>query len=137
MESPLYLNLLWLVPIAVWLTTREKSQLFKSTIRGVSIGLVVSPASLGLYGFYFVGPLAAILGMLGLVLSFHSFVGYEVAISFNLIPSHTVITGTERLPIEIINAVFWAVVYGLLGLFIGYLKNKRKIALTKKSTWTN
>jgi len=123
------------VPIITWFATRNVPQIVKSTIRGISFGLVVSPASMGLYTLYFVGPIAAIFGMLGLVLTMlHQPVGYNLAITFNLIPSHTVITGNERLPIVIINTIFWAVTYGVLGLIWGYFKNKRKIALTNKST---
>ena len=132
MESPIFLNLLWLIPLITWLSTRNVPQIKKSTIRGISFGLVVSPASMGLYTLYFVGPIAAISGMVGLVLTMlHESVGYNLAITFNLIPSHTVITGSERLPVVIINSFFWAFIYGFLGLTWGYFKNKRKKALTK------
>ena len=131
----MFLNLLWLIPVIAWFLTRDKSQITKSTIRGISFGLVVSPASMGLYSLYYVGPIAALFGMLGLILSMvHQPVGYNLAIILNLIPSHTVITGSERLPIEIINTILWATAYGSLGLLWGYFKNKRKIALTNKST---
>ena len=87
---------------------------------------------MGLYTLYFVGPIAAISGMVGLVLTMlHESVGYNLAITFNLIPSHTVITGYERLPVVIINSFFWAFIYGFLGLTWGYFKNKHKKALTK------
>ncbi|MBE9515730.1 MAG: hypothetical protein IME93_02010, partial [Proteobacteria bacterium] len=133
MKLPIFLNLLWLIPLTAWIATRNKPQIIKSTIRGISFGLVVSPASMGLYSLYFIGPIAAIFGMLGLVLSmFHQPVGYNLAIIFNLIPSHTVITGTERLPIEIINIIFWTLAYGTLGFIWGYFKNRRKIAMTNK-----
>lgn len=95
-------------------------------IRGISFGLVISPASLGLYTLYYVGPIAAIFGMLGLVLSLlHGAVGYQTAIALNLIPSHTVVKGSAHLPIEIINALFWAVVYGLIEFLYAYYKSKK------------
>jgi len=126
MESPLLLNLLWLVPVIVWLITRNKSFPGKGVIRGVSFGLVVSPASLGLYALYYVGPVAAIFGMLGLLLSiFHEAAGYQLAVAFNLVPSHTVVEGGNRITIECINAVFWSFVYGALGFAYGNYKNKK------------
>ena len=126
MDSPIILNLLWLVPIATWFITKNHTIPKRSMIRGISFGLVVSPASLGLYTLYYVGPIAAILGMLGLVLSlFHGSVGYQIAIALNLIPSHTVVKGSAHIPIEIINALFWAVIYGLIGFSYGYYKNKK------------
>lgn len=135
MKSPIYLNLLWLIPVITWFVTRNKPQIVKSTIRGVSFGLIVSSASMGLYSFYFIGPLSAIFGMLGLVLTmFHQPAGYNLAIIFNLIPSHTVITGSDRPPIEIINTIFWAFCYGTPGLIWGYYKNKRKITSANKSS---
>ncbi len=107
----------------------------KSAIRGISFGLVIAPASMGLYSLYFVGPIAALFGMVGLVLTmFHQPVGYNLAIMFGLIPSHTVIDGPERLPITIINVIFWGIIYGTLGLLWGYFISKRKIALTKRCT---
>ena len=133
MDLIIFLNLLWFVPVITWLMTRDKPQILKSTIRGISFGLVVSPASMGLYAFYYIGPIAAVFGMIGLALSMlHQPPGYNLAIMFNLIPSHTVITGTDRLPIEIINILIWALTYGAVGFLWGYFKSKRKIALTTK-----
>jgi hypothetical protein len=61
---------------------------------GVAFGLVAAPASLGLYGLYFIGPIAALLGMLGLVLTlFHGSPGYNLAVALGLMPSHTVTSG--------------------------------------------
>ncbi|MDH5735509.1 MAG: hypothetical protein OEY87_05235 [Gammaproteobacteria bacterium] len=135
MELSIYLNLLWLIPILTWLTTREKSQIMKSTIRGISFGLIVSPASMGLYALYFIGPISAIFGMPGLVLTLlHQPPGYNLAIMFNLIPSHTVVTGSEYIPIALINAFFWGAAYGALGLTWGYFKSKRTKALTSGSS---
>ena len=126
MDSPIILNLLWLVPIAAWYITRNQALPKQSIIRGVSFGLVISPASLGLYTLYYVDPLAAIIGMLGLALSlFHGSVGYQAAIALNLIPSHTVVKGSAHIPIELINALFWAVIYGLIGFSYGYYKIKK------------
>jgi hypothetical protein len=113
MDSPLTLNFLWAIPITIWLATRNISPIWRSTLRGASFGAIVSPASLALYGLYFLGPLAAILGMLGLVINLiHGSVGYEIAVQFGLARSHAVVNGPERLLMEIINGLIWSVVYG-------------------------
>lgn len=126
MESPLILNLLWLVPVSIWVASRNKPFPKRSVIRGISFGLVVSPASLGLYALYYVGPIAAIFGMPGLVLSmFHGAAGYNIAVAFNLVPSNTVINGTAHIPVEIISSLIWAVVYGFVGYIYGSFQNKK------------
>lgn len=125
MGSPLLLNLLWLLPIGVWVFTRQRPAQTRCLLRGVSIGLIISPASLGLYALYFVGPVAALFGMLGLVLKLvHGSVGYQVAIFLGLVPAHTVITGMDYLPIELINAVFWGAVYGAAGHAWAKIRNR-------------
>jgi len=113
MDSPLVINILWLLPLIVFYITRKMPNRIRSTIRAGSFGLIVAPASLGLYTLYFLGPIAAIFGILGLALSLlHGFVGYNLAILFNLVPSHTVIRDNNSLIISVINGVFWATTYG-------------------------
>ena len=107
---------LWLVPLAAALLSYRfaRTSIWRNT--GFALGLVISPASLGLYSLYFLGPLAAVLGMLGLVLSMlHGPPGYQLAIALGLIPSHTVISGASAAPVELLNAVVWSVFYGTLG----------------------
>ena len=86
----------------------------------------MSPAALGLYGFYFVGPFAAIFGMFGLVLKLiHGSVGYNLAVMIDLVPSHTVVEGVDRVQIEIINGIFWSLVYGVLCFSWCYFRESR------------
>lgn len=118
---------LWLVPFgaAVVAYRFARGSLWRTT--GFTFGLVVSPASLGLYGLYFLGPIAAIFGMVGLVLCMaHGFPGYNLAIALGLIPSHAVIIGTSALPVEALNAVVWSIVYGALGWFIDVRRSRRR-----------
>jgi len=126
MESTLILNFLWLIPLGTWMMTKNMISPYRSAVRGVTLGLVVSPASLGLYGFYFVGPVAAILGMLGLVLvQFHGMAGYELAVLFNIIQSNTVVANTDKISIEILSCIFWSLTYGFLGYLYGNYKQKK------------
>jgi hypothetical protein len=113
------LLLLWSVPLAVAVLSRRltPTHLWRNT--GIAFGLVVSPASLGLYSLYYVGPIAAVFGMLGLVLVLlHGPPGYKLAVAFGLVPSHAVVTGVASIPVELLNAIIWSVVYGSGGWLI-------------------
>lgn len=120
---------LWLVPLAAALVSRRvaPSHLWRNT--GFTFGLVVAPASLGLYGLFYAGPLAAVFGMLGLVLSLvHGPPGYNLAVAIGLVPSHTVVTGTANVPIEVLNALVWSVVYGVVGWLIDDWRTRKRVA---------
>jgi hypothetical protein len=120
---------LWLVPVFAALASRRVAPSHVWRNAGVGFGLVVAPASLGLYGLYYLGPVAAIFGMLGLVLElFHGAPGYNLAIALGLIPSHTVITGAARILVGLLNAVVWSLVYGALGWFIDAWRARRRVA---------
>jgi hypothetical protein len=121
------LLLLWLVPIIVAIASSRyaRSHLWRNT--GIAFGLVVSPASLGLYALYFLGPISALLGIVGLIFSLlHSSPGYELAVLFGLVPSGTVVEGLMYVPIEALNSAIWSAVYGLVGWVIDAFRNSRR-----------
>ena len=128
MELEIYLNVLWFVPLVVWIATRKRSQILRSTIVGVSFGLVVSYASVGLYALHFAWPVSEAFGQFCFYLSFiHDLAGIRVAIILRLIDAHTPIADDQRLLIEVVNVVTWAIVYGFLGLLWGYFRNRLNI----------
>lgn len=127
MGYEIYLNIFWLVPLVVWLATRKSSQIFRSTIVGVSFGLVVSYASVGLYALHLAWPISETLGQLCFYFSFfHDLAGVRVAIFFHLISAHTPIADDQRLLLEVVNSVSWAIAYGVLGLLWGYFRNSAR-----------
>jgi hypothetical protein len=122
----LLLLLLWIPLIIVAIMSRRysRSHLWRNT--GIAFGMVVSPGTLGLYGLYFIGPIAAPLGIVGLPLHLlHGSPGYELAIHFGLVPLHTVVEGRMHVPIEAINGAIWATVYGLVGWCIDAWRKSR------------
>jgi len=128
MGSDIYLNFLWFVPLVTWFATRNKSQILRSTIIGTSFGLVIAYASVGLYALYFVWPVSEAFGQFCFYLSFiHDLAGIRVAIFLHLVSAHTPITDDQRLLIEVVNVVTWAIVYGFFGLLWGYFRNKLNI----------
>ena len=127
MEYPLSLNLLWIIPIIGWYASRELTPINKAVIRGVSLGAIISPASLGLYSiaFYF-GPVGMVISILGLTLTLiHGAVGYEIATTIGLYPTHTVVDGSGSISIEIINGLFWSLVYSGVYYVISFTRRKK------------
>ena len=126
MELDIYLNFLWLVPFVVWMATRKMPQIFRSTVVGVAFGLVVSYASVGLYALYFAWPVSQAFGQFCFYFSFiHDLAGIRVAIILQLVDAHSPITDDQRLLLEAVNAISWAIVYGVLGMLWGYFRNRR------------
>jgi len=125
MGYEIYLNIFWLVPLVVWLAARKSSQIFRSTIVGVSFGLVVSYASVGLYALHLAWPISETLGQFCFYLSFvHDLAGIRVAIPLHLIADNSPIAEDQRFLLEVVNSVSWAIVYGALGLLWGYLRSR-------------
>ena len=125
MDSDIYLNLLWFVPLVVWFAMRTKPQVLRSTITGISFGLVVTHASVGLYALHFVWPVSDAFGQFGFYSSYiHVKAGIRVAIFFHLVSDHVPITDDQRLLIETVNSVSWAIAYGALGFLLGYFRNR-------------
>ena len=123
MGYEIYLNIFWLVPVVVWIATRKRSKIIRSTIVGVSFGLVVSYASVGLYGLLLAWPVSEALGQFCFYLSFvHDLAGIRVAIALHLIADNSPITEDQRFLLEVVNSVSWAIAYGVLGLLWGYLR---------------
>ena len=130
MGSELYLNLLWLLPFVVWITTRKMSQLIRSTLVGVAFGLVISYASVGLHALHLAWPVSEVFGQFCFYLSFvHDLAGIRVAIFLHLVSDHIPIVDDQRFLIEVVNVVTWAIVYGFLGLLWGYLRNRLTLKL--------
>ena len=129
MELEIYLNFLWLVPLVVWVATRKISQRLRYTLVGVSFGLIVSYASVGLYALHFVWPVSEAFGQFCFYLSFlHDLAGIRVAIILQLISAHSPLSDDQRLLVEVVNAVSWAIAYGALGLLWGCFRHSGPLA---------
>jgi len=129
MENKIYLNLLWLIPLAVWFATRKKPTRLKCTLRGLSFGLVVSHASVGFYHLRFKGEVIEIIDMfMNLFILIHNSAGYKLAGLLNLISPDTATTDAERLLVNAINTIFWMITYGTLGFLWGYFRRSKNKA---------
>jgi hypothetical protein len=101
------------------------SQTVRSAIIAASFGLVIPYTSVGLYALHFAWPVSEAFGQFCFYLSFiHDLAGIRVAIFLHLVSAHTPIADDQRLLIEVVNVVTWAIVYGFLGLLWGYFRNR-------------
>jgi hypothetical protein len=113
------LVLLLVIPILAYRWANKKKPAAKLTVLGISWGLVASPFSMGLYTAYFIPYVGLVPGMIGLVSTMlHGAPGYEISVALGFIESHTVVENGGSIICYLIDGVFWAVVYGLLG-FLG------------------
>ena len=125
----LTLNALWALPVVVFYWSRRKPQKHLWRDTGASFGLVVAPASMGLYGLFYIHPLTAVFGILGLVLvQFHGEPGYRLAISLGLVESATVVRGVQHVYIAVLNGMVWAPAYGILGYVVDRLRQAKRAA---------
>jgi hypothetical protein len=116
---------LLVVPAGAWFYARRFVPEYLATITGISLGLVISPMSMGLYATYFLGPLGIVTGMIGLVSGmFHGAPGFYIARTFDLVPPG-IVEGIGHFYVEAINGLVWAVAYGALGRVIDHARKPR------------
>jgi len=125
---------LWSVPVVVhwWARRRRPPKCWRLT--GLALGLVVAPASLGLYALYYLSPWTAPLGIVGLLLvGFHGWPGNDLAIKVGLVEARTVVQGVEHLYIALLNAPIWSILYGVVGWAIDAARSRRsaRVAATE------
>jgi hypothetical protein len=129
---------LWLFPLAVFVVGRRRAPAHIWCATGVSFGLIASPASMGLYGLYWIAGLLAawigraamgiaFIGIGGVMLAmFHGAPGFHLATALGLRDASTVVHGVEQIYIEAINAVVWSLVYGTAGFALDLIMSRRR-----------
>jgi hypothetical protein len=111
------LSVLLLLPLIVYRLAKRAHSSRTWALTGLSFGLIVSPASLGLYGLYFVHPVGFLPGMLGFMSSMiHGVPGFEIITALGLRDAHTVVNEQEHVMIEVINGLFWGSFTALWGV---------------------
>jgi hypothetical protein len=120
------LSILLLLPFVIYRIVKRVQPSQTWTATGLSFGLIVAPASLGLYALYFVSYLGFVPGMVGLVSSlFHGDPGFEVVTALGLRDPGAVVSGQEAVIIDVINGLFWGIAYGALGHLIDRRRESR------------
>lgn len=121
------LCLLWLVPIIVLAISVRLARSWAGRATGIALGAIIAPALFGLYGLYFVGPIAALVGLIAFPLAMlHGAPGYDLALALGIVTPATVVEGHQHFYVALLNGVVWAVVYGLLGWLIDFVRATRQ-----------
>jgi hypothetical protein len=117
------LALLLVIPSAAAYWSRRRYGRTSWSLTGAAFGCIAAPASLGLYGTFFISPWFVVTGLLGLLLTMlHGPPGYYLCIWLGFLPARTLITGSANIPLEVANGLIWAAVYGLVGLAVDRLR---------------
>lgn len=121
------LNLLLLLPIATYLLAKRTGSKHVFRVTGIAFGLVVAPLSLGLYSWYSFSSWGVVPGLLGLGMSLvHESLGFQLAVSAGVVNGVEVSSNVfQHIIVELFNAVAWAIVYGMLGHGLDYLRAKK------------
>jgi hypothetical protein len=117
----LLLILLAAIPYMVYLWTRANRPRQIGLFTGVTLGLVVSPVSSGLYLLGFLLPLIGLIPALvgGMLAMFHGVPGYQLSIFLGIQEPGVVVEGYyAEIWIQALSAVFWGVTYGIVGLIL-------------------
>jgi hypothetical protein len=123
---PAALSILLLLPFVVYRIAKRVCPSRTWTATGISFGLIVAPASLGLYALYFISYFGFLPGMVGLLSSFvHDIPGFEIATALGLRDAHTIVNAQQSVTIEVINSFWWGLFYGVLGYLIDRWRRSR------------
>jgi hypothetical protein len=111
--------ILLLLPFVVYQLAKRKLPSRTWAATGLSFGLIIAPASLGLYALYSLSYIGFFPGMVGLMSSFvHGIPGFAIATALGMRDAHTIVNAQENVVIDLINGVCWGLVYGVLGHLI-------------------
>lgn len=113
------LVLLTIVPVSFFHLFKVFSPKRRWMYTGVALGLVIAPISYGLIKFTFVPVVGALLGFVGLFFNMiHGSVGYFCLISVGMVEPSAVLSVSELVMINLLNAAIWSFYYGIIGFNI-------------------
>ncbi|MFH1215570.1 MAG: hypothetical protein V1706_03610 [Pseudomonadota bacterium] len=111
-----YLILLAIIPLACFQLTKIYKMKNRWLLNGISMGLVIAPVSFGLLQFTYIPIIGKMLGFVGLIANLtHGSIGYFCLVGSGIIESTALITATELVMINLVNAVLFSYCYGMIG----------------------
>ena len=115
------LLLLAIIPLSCFnLATTFKAK-HRWMVTGITMGLVIAPVSLALIKFSYIPIIGKLIGVFGLITNLiHGSVGYFGLMTVGLMEPGTVLSGSDLLTINLVNAVIWASYYGVIGYNIDH-----------------
>lgn len=112
-----------LVPLVAYKLAKKYKPRKLWTVTLSCFGAIVCPLGFGIYGLGFIPYLGVVFIGIGLfIFSWHSPVGYEIAIAAGIQKPRVVVSGLGHVWIGIINGIVWGVVYGAVGYLIDRLR---------------
>jgi hypothetical protein len=114
-----YLILLAIIPLATFQLTKKFNHKNRWMLFGISLGLFIAPISFGLLEYTYIPVIGKILGFIGLIANLtHGSVGYFCLIGSGIISPDEIISASQLIMINLVNAVLFSYCYGIIGYSI-------------------
>ena len=105
-----------LVPLASFHFCKSIAKNHLYTVTGIALGLVIAPVSQGLVEFTLIPVVGAYIGIVGMVFNMiHGAVGFFFLGALGVFTPDTVLTGSQMVLMNIVNAIIWTSYYGFIG----------------------
>lgn len=109
---------LTIIPLSCYQLTKIFPTPRRWMLCGVLIGMVIAPISFGLVQFTYVPVIGKIIGFIGLIFNLtHGSVGYFCLIGSGVIDTGFILSTSQLVMINIVNAVLFSYCYGMVGHF--------------------
>lgn len=129
-----YLILLAIIPLSFFHLTKTFNSKHRWMLCGVSVGLVIAPISFGLLQFTYIPFIGKLIGFVGLIANLtHGSVGYFCLVGSGIIEPNAILTASQLVMINLVNAVLFSYAYGM----IGYAVDRKLEAEEKESYAVN
>ncbi|MDA3970318.1 MAG: hypothetical protein PF442_03105 [Desulfobulbaceae bacterium] len=114
-----YLIFLAIIPFAVFNLTKMYSPRRRYLLTGLLTGLVIAPVSMGLIEYTYVPIVGKAIGLVGMLFNLiHGSVGYFFLVSFGGMEPGVLLTNSQLVSINMVNALIWGSYYGMVGFNI-------------------
>lgn len=114
-----YLILLAIIPLACFQLTKIYKTRNRWLYCGISVGLVIAPVSFGLLQFTYIPVIGKLLGFVGLIANLtHGSIGYFCLVGSGIIEPNVLISASQLVMINLVNAVLFSYCYGMIGYAI-------------------
>lgn len=114
-----WLIFLAIIPLSSLQLTKHFELKHRWLINGIAFGLVVAPVSFGLLQMTYIPVIGKLLGLVGLVANLtHGSVGFLCLLGSGVLELNSVISAPQLVMINLVNAILFANIYGLIGYSI-------------------